>query len=221
MLQTSECLVMNEDAFKFWTPNMAWLLGYIYADGCIQKVKSCDSYRLDFLCRIEDIELLSYIKEFLKAPQKISKSSFVDHRTGKRYRRCSLSVTSKIVFRDLYVIGLRPRKSKLDLPFPNVPDEYLSHFVRGYFDGDGCMYSGGRSQLFFYGHRSFLIGLRQNLLESLSIGNSSVCPHCKYQYVITWSVKEDIEQFYNWFYENNVGMFLKRKKLKFESALGI
>jgi intein-encoded DNA endonuclease-like protein len=32
--------------------------------------------------------------------------------------------------------GIMPNKSS-DVKFPVVPKEYMSHFVRGYFDGDG------------------------------------------------------------------------------------
>ena len=33
-------------------------------------------------------------------------------------------------------IGMVPNKS-LKLTFPNIPDEFLNSFIRGYFDGDG------------------------------------------------------------------------------------
>lgn len=35
--------------------------------------------------------------------------------------------------------GLTPAKSKT-LDAINVPDKYYAHFLRGYFDGDGCVY---------------------------------------------------------------------------------
>src|SRR3989338_7407870 len=35
---------------------------------------------------------------------------------------------------------MSPRKS-LTLQMPTIPQKYIGHFVRGYFDGDGCVYS--------------------------------------------------------------------------------
>ncbi|WP_369293538.1 LAGLIDADG family homing endonuclease [Alkalihalophilus lindianensis] len=36
----------------------------------------------------------------------------------------------------IHLHGIKPNKFNT-VEFPNVPDEYMSHFLRGYFDGDG------------------------------------------------------------------------------------
>ncbi|MEL3972227.1 LAGLIDADG family homing endonuclease [Rossellomorea oryzaecorticis] len=35
--------------------------------------------------------------------------------------------------------GIQPNKS-LSIQLPTIPDSYLNHFIRGYFDGDGSIY---------------------------------------------------------------------------------
>lgn len=35
-------------------------------------------------------------------------------------------------------MGLYPNKS-LTMQFPSIPKRFLGHFIRGYFDGDGCV----------------------------------------------------------------------------------
>ncbi|MFD2925707.1 hypothetical protein [Halobacillus naozhouensis] len=54
--------------------------------------------------------------------------------------------------------NIKPKKS-LDLKFPHVPEQYLSHFVRGYIVGDGCIYE----------HKEFvnIVGGSLNFMESL------------------------------------------------------
>ena len=48
-----------------------------------------------------------------------------------------LNINSKTIKDDLMNIhGINPCKS-FNIEFPYVPEEYLHHFVRGYFDGDG------------------------------------------------------------------------------------
>lgn len=48
-----------------------------------------------------------------------------------------LNLNSKIMKNDLINLhGIMPWKS-YDVQFPFVPEEYLHHFIRGYFDGDG------------------------------------------------------------------------------------
>jgi intein/homing endonuclease len=43
------------------------------------------------------------------------------------------------IYNDLLKFGLTPNKS-LTLQFPDVPKEYVRHFVRGCWDGDGSVY---------------------------------------------------------------------------------
>ncbi len=43
------------------------------------------------------------------------------------------------MYNDLRTLGFTSRKS-LKLKMPKIPQKYLGHFVRGYFDGDGCVY---------------------------------------------------------------------------------
>ena len=200
---------------------MAWLTGYIYADGCITGEWND---RLQFCCKLSDIELLNSIKELLGGAQEVLKSSILDHRTDKRYESCHLTICSYKIVKDLVELhGLRPRKSKLDLAFPEVPDEYLSHFVRGYFDGDGCAYNDGKGhlRLYFYGHGSFLLTLKEKLIRCLDIGNSSVCHHSKYQSVITWSSSRDVARIYDWLYGDVGEICLERKRNLIENFLGV
>lgn len=54
----------------------------------------------------------------------------------------SLSKKNKELFNDLYNIGVIPRKSAENsekLFIPKIKKELISHFMRGYFDGDGSI----------------------------------------------------------------------------------
>ena len=60
---------------------------------------------------------------------------------GKFYKNSlvyTLRIGNMIIFNDLLKLGLTPRKS-LTLRLPIVPNQYFSHYLRGYFDGDGCL----------------------------------------------------------------------------------
>ena len=50
-----------------------------------------------------------------------------------------IQIGSKELFSDLLLLGMTPAKSK-KLQLPQVPLRFQSDFVRGYFDGDGCIY---------------------------------------------------------------------------------
>ena len=54
--------------------------------------------------------------------------------------------TAKKIFKDLIKLGVTPRKS-LTLKFPTfLNEDLMRHFIRGYFDGDGCIWDGKRQK---------------------------------------------------------------------------
>lgn len=125
---------INKEFFKKWSPNMAYVLGYIYADGCLI---NCDYIRAYYLTIVStDKDSLERIKNMMGSEHKIgSKKSL--YKNGKRIFQ--IKIGSKEIYTDLINLGLYPRKS-LSINFPNIPNRFINHFIRGYFDGDGCVY---------------------------------------------------------------------------------
>ena len=58
-------------------------------------------------------------------------------KTNKEYKMCSLRVYNKKIVNDLIKLGVINKKS-LNEVFPSIPNTLHRHFIRGYFDGDGC-----------------------------------------------------------------------------------
>ena len=116
-------LLIDEDFFKEWTPEMAYIFGFWIADGNMLENRNTISFASN------DHDILNIIKSLLKSEHKISL-----HNNGFQ-----LQIENKIIYDDLLKLGGIPRKS-LIIKFPNVPTEYLSHFIRGEFDGDGSFY---------------------------------------------------------------------------------
>ena len=132
---------INEDFFKRWSPKMAYLLGFIYADGAIEDVRKSSRTCYLHLSSV-DRGILVKMKAALSSNHRIysrpqRKSQFF----GKIYI-CSksyyLRIGNKNIYQDLLNLGLIPRKS-LTLKFPDIPDNCFRFFLRGYFDGDGCL----------------------------------------------------------------------------------
>lgn len=146
---------------------MAYVLGFFTADGSMTKNKR-GAHFIEF--EITDKDLLYEIRRLLSSNHKITKISR-NVRWKNLYR---LQIGSKEIFSDLLKIGLTPVKSKT-VKLAKVPGKYFNYFVRGYFDGDGCISSGiynrkdrkGTKHViisrFTSGRRVFL----QNLLERL------------------------------------------------------
>jgi intein-encoded DNA endonuclease-like protein len=66
------------------------------------------------------------------------------------------------LYNELLKYGLTPNKS-LTLQFPDVPREYVRHFIRGCWDGDGSVYLEKRSKRikasYVSGSRKFIQGM--------------------------------------------------------------
>ncbi len=113
---------------------MAYVLGFFAADGYITVNKRGGQF---WCIQITDKELLYAIRKAIGSEHKIS------NRPGKgnnqtQYR---LQLGSIEMCDDLRNLGFSERKTR-SLSIPNVPVKYLADFTRGYFDGDGNIWSG-------------------------------------------------------------------------------
>ena len=116
------------------TIEKAYWLGFLYADGGLDS--SC--YRLSFKLSKTDYEHLEKIKNLLCPENIIVFSQNYDERTKKTYYRANLAINNMTIFNQLIKIGCLPGK-KHEYKVPNLPENLISHFIRGYFDGDGSV----------------------------------------------------------------------------------
>lgn len=119
---------VNHHYFKHWSANMAYILGFLVADGYIDK-----KYRfITFAIHQKDIEILEFIKKELGCDQDIK---YFNTKTTPAIR---LYIGSKIIAQDLKELGIENKKTfRLKIP-KDMPDLFFPDFLRGYFDGDGC-----------------------------------------------------------------------------------
>jgi len=195
---------------------MAYILGFLYADGNIVRTKRGTHYISIYTA---DRELLVSITKIIKLPHKISERK---SETGSVYR---IQIGSREMFEDLVRIGLTPNKS-LRMEIPLIPEQHVGDFARGYFDGDGNVWVGcthktrkkttpvmfvafTSASKMFLNHLAILlrsVGLVGGSLFKLKDGN-----YCRLQYSTLDSLK-----IYKIMYNTPSKLFLGRKKLIFE-----
>ena len=111
-------------------------------------------------------------------------------------------------------LGCVPRKS-LIITLPDIPKNLMHHFIRGYFDGDGCIMrlKGNRvNSAFTCGSRVFLEELLKILKEKAGvIGGSFDDSCCSLKFG-----KRDTFKLGQFMYQNDPELFLERKRKKFE-----
>lgn len=191
---------INQDYFKTWSRNMAYILGLWYADGCIYGGKM-----FDITLHKKDKYILKKVAEELQYEGSLY--DYVDRQAAR------LNFSCKVIYDDIISLGGTERKS-LTVEFPDIPKEYLADFIRGYFDGDGCVMNLKNNRLnsaFTCGSRNFLESLLAILRKEAGIEGGSFddsCSSLKFG-------KRDTIRLGNYIYKNDPELFLLRKKQKF------
>lgn len=125
---------LNEDYFKkIDTQNKAYQLGWWYSDGNVLKSGKC---RISIQAEDQHI-LYDFIKELNYTGQLLTIK-----KDGKRKIQKCLNIDRLKFAQDLMALGVIPNKS-LVLQFPaleQVSEEFIPHFLRGMFDGDGSIF---------------------------------------------------------------------------------
>ncbi len=213
----------NFDFFKKWTNEMAYVLGFLYADGCIVDAVSSRTQYIQFTSKDKDTLIL--IKSLLKSTHPLSSRPRRKrlHRNGvyESSEVFNLRIGSRKMFNDLMGIGVVPNKSKI-VSFPLVSPRYLSHFIRGYFDGDGCVYlqlARGKTQktiikklsvIFTSGSKIFLEGLSSNIRKIVNLKQEKVYDsHFAYQ--LRYSTSDSIELFKFFYQDIYQNIYMERK----------
>lgn len=159
----------NEFYFnKIDTPEKAYWLGFLYADGCTHNGSSEVSIQLT------DKEHIEKFKQTIGAiNHKIVEIH--DTRWENAKTLYMFSIKDKQLHADLCKWGCVPNKTFLINKIPNIPRDYVSHFLRGYFDGDGSLHylkSTNNFRISFTcGSVEFLEDIQKELGTSLSIRN--------------------------------------------------
>ena len=197
---------INEHIFdQINSEEKAYWLGFIFADGYISSsplrkdVKSV--YQFELSLGIKDIEHLNKFKIFIDYEKDIITDG----------NRCRFVIANKHLWTTLNELGCTPNKS-LSLIFPIIPQDLVRHFIRGYFDGDGCISR--------YVHNTCitphieLLGTKQMLEQVLLYsGISAKYKHDKRHSEETWSLewsKQEGIDFINYLYQD-CSIYLNRK----------
>lgn len=138
---------LDENYFKVIdTEDKAYWLGFLYADGSITRFYKTDKKTGEKVIRSLSLELglqsgdKHHLEKFLESIK--CNVPIQDRVIRKKYSACRVVVNRTSFCNHLIDKGCVPCKS-LILNFPTediVPKELLVHFIRGYFDGDGCVH---------------------------------------------------------------------------------
>lgn len=199
--------IINTQAKAYW-------LGFIYADGCVSHDTRTDSFELSIKLQEKDYEHLKKFNKDLNGNVPVSfYSKTLNYKNQDReYGQCQIRLYSKEMVLDLISCGVVPNKSN-SYTFPIIKDENLiPHFIRGYFDGDGCIYLNKKKKLpdvnFTSNNLDFLLWLRKELYKNNI--NSYHCQERENTHRLYVRGMKNCDKFFNYIYKDAT-IYLDRK----------
>lgn len=168
MREAKPPLPCKEDFFDVIdTEVKAYWLGFLAADGCIHTSINARQIRtrLSMVLGGKDRE---HVVTFLRDIESAAK-------IGDRGKGCvGFAITCDRMTSALIMHGITSRKS-LRLKFPRtVPEALVHHFIRGYFDGDGCVSINGKVHtnrvVNFVGTKHMLSEIQRRLRGATFVG---------------------------------------------------
>lgn len=211
---------INEDAFKIIdSEEKAYWLGFLYADGYVNN----DGLHVGL--KKDDKGHLEKLKIFMDSNVNIRDKSIKNN--GKNYFSSTISFCSAKLSKDLINKGCLKNKS-LILKFPTedqVPNDLISHFMRGYFDGDGCITTskptrGTKLQriISVIGTQDFLDKYKSILIKECELINKNKYSSCGQAYTFRLGGNLIVQKFYDFLYKDAT-IYLDRKYAKFNCRL--
>lgn len=209
---------LNENYFsRIDAEDKAYVLGLLHADGGMieRQGRVSTFYETCLQLHDDDRYLVEKVRD-LWYPDG-------DKPVHKTRNQCRVTVSSRIFFKDLGRLGCIPRKS-LVLKFPKesqVPHNLMFHYLRGYFDGDGCIQhslvrgKNANGSVSFVGSKDFILPLKRFLRRyidtAITVGAHSHSPQC---YYLMFSAAHSIAVFYDLLYQG-ASIWMTRKRDRF------
>ena len=120
------------------TEEKAYWLGFIYADGYTQYNPQKRNSELGIELQIGDIKHLKKFNKAINGNVEIKIKDRYDARSDKMHTHCIIRLYKKQIVEDLINMGVVPNKSHV-ITFPKLQKNLIMPFIRGFFDGDGCL----------------------------------------------------------------------------------
>ena len=219
---------IRHDFFKnISTELQAYLLGFYTADGSIDEKRK--TFRIHLSTK--DSELVYLYKDIISPDARLFSVADNYKTTGRDGKEITghgsigVDISSAILVNDLVELGIGYKKTYSDLTIPNIPENLIRHFVRGFFDGDGSISTylaceKGKKDRVRCGIQ--IDSKTKTLLENIQLffKNNNIKFNLIYlkrddMYRISTSSREEIKKLYLLFYKDSY-FYLSRKFNKFD-----
>lgn len=206
---------LNEHYFDIIdTPDSAYFFGIFSGDG----YHEVESYTMKL--KLKEID--KYILERLNLLVGSTRPLYFEKKAQETWSNTySLFMNSKHMSQQLSEKGICGDKT-IQLEFPTcVPDHLMSHYVRGFFDADGCIKALG-NYINFCATKKWCDGLNEltNRLFDINFSMRLCNPKVENDvYSIDFSGRKQVAKFCEWMYQDKGDLFLERKYQRYADML--
>ena len=200
---------VKDDYFSEQNANMAYIMGFIMADGSISKKDN----RIQICLSENDAD---FLKIFYN---EIGGSQIVYYKVKDKYPTCRWQCCSSQIKKDLISYEIIPHKTGFAKIPNNLEKQFYPDFIRGYFDGDGSIYEekNGIAGFEIVSHnkeilKQIIAYFEENDIPKVNIKTDK---RCNINYSIKYR-KQAIKKIYKILYYSNNCLYMKRKFDKFQ-----
>jgi hypothetical protein len=198
----------------------AYFLGILYADGTNSLKDTEVSLRLNE----DDFEILEKLNNLIQPTKPIG---FIPKKSNNHKNQRRLTINSKNISYKLNESGMMPNKTfELEYPTWLIKDLHR-HFIRGYFDGDGCVtFNKINKQLdcSFTGTENVMLGIQNVLISKCGFSKTKLSTRHPERNNNVRSLhyfgNGNAKKYYNFIY-NDANIFMERKKNKFNKYINL
>lgn len=193
-------------------PEKAIFLGLFFADGCnFSKTNLCEIFLQE-----RDVEYLEKFRRlFTDKPLIKRRMSELDSRWKDQY---GIQIFSKTWTDNLSRFGAVPKKTFLLTGVEHLPAKYEKYFIRGLFEGDGCLHRSKQGYFYFslVGPLAFMEFCQKLILKrtgaKLNIYKDK--GHLNDTFILRTPKQSDAKKVLNWIYSDELHLVMSRKYKK-------
>ena len=195
----------------------AYFLGFLYADGYNNEKRGV----VELSCSEKDKEILEKLSKLINSTKPIR---FIE---SNGVKSCRIDLCSHKLCSALNTLGC-VRAKTFTIKFPLIKENLISHFIRGYFDGDGCLSYGTtprnnilgnsfNSVITFVSTEEYCNSIKDIIKNKLDINSTLLCrfpSRMNNNRTLQISGNLQVVQLMKWMY-TDASIYLDRKMTKF------
>lgn len=208
---------------KLDTPDKAYFFGLLMADGCVSRTRQGKIGIMSIALESSDRHILDEFREAICFSKHLKETFLIPFASSPNTRpQVLLRVHNQHMAESLVQHGCVPRKTYgAEYPY-HLREDLHKHFIRGYFDGDGCIHIGrhaGGIQMTcrFVGSQGVLSGIKAILNKHLGVGGT-VVKKVNIAYSLAYSGNKQATALHDYFYGSG-GRCLSRKIIKWDGGM--